>query len=398
MHLFSVGPHRVALPFIAAMVLLCASGTAAAQTLLLDNFEYDKKPLVQPNEPDPNMRELWHEGLGSDAYDSGMWSGSDGITTNDRHDGSRSFFITTTQGNAYFMFYPHDGTNWHNMREYRKENITNGVVKWSGTRPDWVYDRFNRMRFWVKVPKGITAQGDGNFNLQVGMYMRRKNGDGANAEDGGGHWYHLYNIPYTGEWHQVIIDTHPNHQRGGNGATEWGDRTYVTGESGYNYFDALTWFYVDFQGKLAQTPGTFYFDGFELFREDNANLNIGQIYSIDSVYIPSSNTVRVGWSRDKGMPGDATKQEVRYAYSDIYALGWDKATVAPNGTVSPNGYQGMTYTTNQINVSGRTNLYIAIKPQNASKFRQVIVPISGATSTPPSTSTVPNPPTEVRAN
>lgn len=368
---------------IGLVVGICAglihSPMTRGQSLLLDDFEYSQKPIVQPNESNPNLRELWHEGLGSDTHDSGQWAGSDGITDEASVDGDRSFFINTTQGNAYFMFYPHDGAIWHNMREYRKENIVNNVVQWNGTRPDWRMDYYNRMRFWVKVPEGIHAYGDGQANLQVGMYLRKRNGDPTDAEDGGGHWYHLYNIPHTGEWHQVIIDTHPNHQRGGNGATEWGDREYVTGESGYNYFDALTWFYVDFQNTMSRYPGKFYFDGFELFREDGPSVNIDQIYSLDAVYVPGTNTVRVGWSRDKGMPGDVTNHEVRYSFEDIYQSGWNSAIRAPNGTVAPNGYQGMTYSTNNIDVSGETTLYIAIKPENSSKFRQISIPLKGDT-------------------
>ncbi len=35
----------------------------------------------------------------------------------------------------------------------------------------------------------------------------------------------------------------------------------------------------------------------------------------------------------------------------------------------------MRYSTNQIDVSGRSMLYVAIKPQNSNRFRQIAIPI-----------------------
>jgi hypothetical protein len=42
----------------------------------------------------------------------------------------------------------------------------------------------------------------------------------------------------------------------------------------------------------------------------------------------------------------------------------------------------MEYSTRSINVSGQKVMYIAIKPQNSSRFREIALPLS-ATSAPP---------------
>jgi hypothetical protein len=232
----------------------------------------------------------------------------------------------------------------------------------------------------------------GKENIQIGTYEHTKNGSMNQAEDTGGHYYHFFNIPYTGEWHQVIVDWHPNHKVGGNGGTEWGEVQFPTNETGFNYFDAMTRFYVDYQTGPTSYPATWLFDGFELYRDTNPE-NLGQVYSLHGVYVPTSNKLLVGWMRNKNE--ESVKHDIRYAFQDLFQLGWNNATAAPNGTVSAlnsGGYNGMEYSTTSINVAGRSSIYIGIKPQNSSSFRQIVIPISGSgTSLTP-----PGPPTNVQ--
>jgi hypothetical protein len=366
---------------IVFLVLLLSSAGGIrhtlAQTTILDNFESGALRVMQPSQSNPVYRYLWNQ-YPSD-FTEGPDPGEASITTEERHDGSHSLKVTVQHantgagGNVYLQFYPHDGTFWHWMREYTQ------------ARSNWTFDTYNRLRFWVKVPRGMQKAGPGRANLDVGTYLRRSNGSRTNAEDGGSHWYHEFNIPYTGQWHQVIVDTHPDHQRGANGGTEHGDQEYVTGERGYNYFDALTRFYISGRGGLAagSYPARFYFDGFELYRETGAE-NIAQIYSLNGVYVPSTNEIYVGWQRDKN--DNAVKHEVRYAFQSIHDIGWASATPAPDNIVSPpgwQGYNGMEYSTKKLNVSGRKVVYIAIKPQNSNRFRQIAIPLSGTGSVPP---------------
>ena len=131
----------------------------------------------------------------------------------------------------------------------------------------WQFNTFNRMRFWVKMPPGSRTVGGGQKNVSFGTYVRCSTCSHDSYEAGGGHFYHHFDIPYTGEWHQVILDTHPTTKRGIPGGSEIGNKEYVTGESNFNYFDALTRFYFDGVGLNASNPAAFYFDGFELYRE-----------------------------------------------------------------------------------------------------------------------------------
>lgn len=289
-----------------------------AQSLMLDDFEGGGIRVVNSAEADPQTRLLWNQYEGD--FTDGPDPGNESLTSAFAKSGSKSLKVTVTGGNLYLQFYPIvDGCCWANARTFAEG--------------PWQYDTFNRLRFWIRVPPQVTQAAAGYYNLSLGTFIRRKNGDPNSAEDGGGHWYHHFNVGYaSGEWQQVIVDTHPNAVRGGSGNTEYGDKPYVTGESGYNYFDGLTRFYLDLQRKMDGTPpADFYVDGFEFYKETRPE-NVAQIYSLTGVYVPPSNTLRVGWQRHKDQNGVA--HQVRYAFSDIFQLGWDGATPAPNGTVS----------------------------------------------------------------
>jgi hypothetical protein len=350
-----------------------------AQTIVLDNFEASAIRVVDSSQSDPQTRLLWNQYQND--FTAGPDVGVESISSSFAKDGTRSLKVTVQEGNLYLQFYPIvNGCCWGNARQF--------------TTGTWQLDTYNRLRFWIRMPQQVGLASGGRYNLSLGTFLRRRNGSASNAEDGGGHWYHNFNLGYGGgEWQQVIVDTHPNAVRGGNGDTEWGDQTYITKESGYNYFDALTRFYLDFQGGMSGEPADFYLDGFEFYRETRPE-NIQQVYGLTAVYIPSSNTVRVGWQRNKNE--NSVRHEVRYAFTDIHTVGWAGATAAPNGVVTPpgvNGYNGMDWSTTGINVSGQNTLYIAIKPQNSSSFRQIAIPLTGA---PPASSNAPAAPTNLR--
>ncbi len=354
-----------------------------APTLILDNFENGIR-MANPNEAIPQYRDLWSQYTGD--FTLGPDPGMTSIATSPVHDGSKSLKVHVDprpgdgQGNLYLIFYPNSGY-WRHLREFIQ----------TGT---WQNDTYNRMRFWVYLPSnvGYQAQVDaiGQHNLEIGTFAKCSTCDGSNPEHGGGHFYHHYYIPYTGAWHQIIFDMHPTHERGRDPYIEYGEsKYYPSGETGYNYFDALTEFYLDLQGNLPNggPPADFYFDGFELYQEARPE-NVNQVYSLNAVYVPETNFIRVGWNRRKDEPN--VNYEVRYSFNDIHTIGWNSATPAPNGTVVQNGetaYNITSYKTNNINVSGQSKVYIAIKPQNSNLFRQIEIPISNA----PTPSPVPPP-------
>jgi len=356
-----------------------AQGTG--QTLILDTFESGAIRIINPSETNPGYRDLWSQYQTRCSSTTQLQClGTMSVSSSVVHDGAYALKDHVTQGNAYVLFYTYSNANggWGWMHDFLA----------SGT---WTPNKYNRMRFWVKVPPGITKAPVGRANVQLGTFVRSLSaGDWDGHETGGGHWYHLFNIPYTGEWHQIILDTHPHHQRGAPGFTEWGDQLHVTGESNWNYFDAMTDFYLDFYNNgyvLPSVPQDFYFDGFEIYQA-NANENIDQIYSLNGVYTPSTNTVYVGWSTRKDQ---SVNYDVRYSFQDVYQAGWAAAIPAPGGTSLPSpgdAYNGMEYQTTGINVAGQSTLYIAIKPQNSSLFRQIEISLTSGTP-PPSDTTPP---------
>jgi hypothetical protein len=183
----------------------------------------------------------------------------------------------------------------------------------------------------------------------------------------------------------VVINMHPHHYRGDSGGKEQGDRPHPTREDDYNYFDTLTRFYISSEGPpLASYPAVYKLDEFEFYKEPNEE-NDDQVYAIAATYVPPEKRLILTWSRPKN--DNATRHEVRYAFSDIHELGWEKATPAPGGLIKPpgeGGYNGMVYITTEIRPDSEAGVYLAIKPQNAKLFSQIELPgTRPRTSKPP---------------
>ena len=346
--------------------------TAAERSWPLDMFESAIR-IVQPNSPEEQYHSLWN------LYTS---FGSPGVSLTDlssseHKDGSQSLHnrfdpSRATYKNWQFQFYPYTigvpgfSDGWNYARK---------MIQDPGS---WQMGRVNRMRFWIKVPTSIPAQSGGRYNFEVGTYLRDLSWSSLDAENNNWHFYHFYNLHPTGQWEQVILDAHPGHQRSWPGDTEYGEKLYPSSETpDLTYFDLLTRFYFDLPYVQWPGPVDFYLDGFEFFQETAAE-NVDQVFSIHGVFVPS-NLLRVGWSRRKDQ--ESIAHEVRYAFSDIHSLGWNAATPAPGGVVVPPSgsgpYQTLEYSTSSINLSGRSAIFFAIKPQGASRFRQIAIPLDG---------------------
>ena len=289
--------------------------------------------------------------------------GDESTSAEQAQHGSRSLKITLYSHDIFMHFRPYPGVGVLNMHDYIQPPTA------------WKTDYFNRMRFWIMVPPGVEKFGGGTRNGQIGTYCRKSDGNPNDQEDGGGHYYHDFDIGYTGRWHQCIFDTHPTHKRGMSGSYEHGVVDYPTNEPGHwNYLDSLTRFYWTVQPSGDRSGGLWYFDNWECYR-DTRDENIEQIYSLHGVYVPATNKVDVGWLRDKNE--NDVKHEVRYSFYDIHHHGWNSATPAPKGIVDTLGWQGynaMAYETNMIDIQGHKKLYIGIKPQNSIRFRQIVLP------------------------
>lgn len=388
---------------VASLIFLISPLTSAAPLLdiyTLQGFEGDNFVTRPEASSDSHTYREWafypSDKAGNTRRGTAVFSNEQGLGSN------RSLKVTsdgvdagidsaTNIQNIFAQYYPYDGESYQ-YRYIREQEAFKGNTGYQR-------DRYNRMRFWVKVPSVHTPSTIGQTNFHVGTYYRATSGDRGSAESGGNHFYHYYNLPYMeGSWHQVIVDTHPSHIRGDKGANETGNKEYPTGEAGYNYFDLMTRFYFQVKSAPSSYPAEYYFDNVEFYHDPNPE-NIDQIYSIHGSYSSANNKVLVGWLRDKDE--NSVNHEVRYAFNDIHSIGWDNAQAAPSGTVSPpgwQGYNGMQYQTSNITMADNEFIYIAIKPQNSNLFRQIIIPLSDAFAPEPGpTLAPPSPPSYLGA-
>lgn len=348
------------LPFLFAPVVCAAP---AEHSNIYEDFEGAEIFQVNPNSTSDDVKFLWNQY--DNIYHAGP--GTESISSEEAFSGESSLKITVDSGNLQAQFYPYSSEQYKWL--YVSEAAADGLVQTT----TWQNDRYNRMKFWAKVPEGVDRFTGGRSNFIWGTYTRCTTCDVTSAESGNGHWYHNFNIMHTGQWHQFIVDFHPNHQRGEGGNDDQGVVEYPTGEAGLNYFDVLTRFYFDIEDIPA--PFTFYFDKIEFYYDPNDE-NVEEIYSLNGVYRPSDNYLYVGWMRHKA---HSHNFEVRYSFNDIHDLGWNSATPAPNGLVSPlggGGYNAIEYETDGIDMSGRSQIYVAIKPKEQDRFRQIVIPIS----------------------
>jgi hypothetical protein len=191
----------------------------------------------------------------------------------------------------------------------------------------------------------------------------------------------MLNLPNNGYWTQVILNMHPDHRRGDGGGVDLGVQAYPTEIGGinggddplstYNYFDTMTRIYI--QDDLA--TGSFLMDDFQFYNEP-VQENDKQVFSVTSTYNPTNNELILTWNRFKD--DNSINEDVRYAFSDIHQIGWNAATPAPNGIITPpgwQGYNGMVYDNSTLPLAGHSEVYIAIKPENSNTFTEIAVPI-----------------------
>ena len=385
--------------------------TQSGSVILLDDFEDATIRVAFPAGTVDADKFLWSH------YSAFGEVGTAGLDTSQKYRGSKSYKVVITpsggRGDVYEQFRPlvNNGSGIGNVRNFVQPTSA------------WTNNKFNRMRIWVKAPSAYPAPfsgfDGGNMTINVGTYVRNSSNDGSsNQEDGGGHFYHFYWIPFTNQWHQIVVDYHPTATRNGTslpggGVSDGNTDLWPTGstwtqypsfESGYNYFDAMTRFYIagdtgcGCRFSAGQYPLTFYIDAIELYQDPSA-ANVRQVYALNGVYRASDNYLYVGWNRHKA--DDTVKFDVRYAFSDIFQLGWSAATPAPGGSgLNPpgsGGYNLMRYESTGISMGSNSTIYVAIKPQNSSSFSQIAVPLTqGSGPPPPPSAGAPAPPANLR--
>src|SRR5579872_5796747 len=223
---------RLIAGLLPVILLLCAHGATAQQRYILDDFEAASRRVVQPLSTADNLKYLWGLYLGGGPVD---------IVTSDHHDGTHSLKATQSSGTDFQLqlyTYTENLSGWTNAWQYARQFVNNPLMQPSGGTPAWPLNQMNRLRFWIKLPPGYTGAFP-DHNFEFGTYIRDLVTADSLAESSNQHYYHFLDLRSTGEWEQVIIDTHPDHQRGTSGGIEVADSPQ-TPVPGYNYFDMLT--------------------------------------------------------------------------------------------------------------------------------------------------------------
>jgi len=339
-----------------------AAGGGASRVVLQD-FNGPAVPVNQAGDTYPSAYHSVSRGGGAATV------GRDGA---DVVEGRGSLRFEVTSGQLYAQFNPYGKRARGFARDYAVD------------RAAWRFNTYNRMSFWVQVPtNGVPMADGGRFNGEFGTYVKRvTDPDPRSDEAGGNHYYHMLNLPNLGLWTKVVLNMHPDHQRGDSGGLDRGVMTYPTAGPGgdppgrYNYFDTLTRFYLTDNAKVARPyPATYRLDEITCYREE-ADEADARAYTLAATHDPRSNRLIVTWNRAKH--DNTTTHEVRYAFSDIHKLGWSAAKPAPGGTLKPQGWQGyngMVYDTKAIPLEGREVVYVAIKPRGSDRFSQIALPL-----------------------
>lgn len=341
--------------FLALLCLNLVLGVptpAFPQGVVLDHFESGMRPSN-------SGLGLWNMYTGEGA------SGPVSISQSAKRHGPNGLQATLNAGTMYLEFYPNDGAVWN----FANQRLVSGP---------WARDTYNRLSFWVFHPSSM-PEGSGNSNnIEFGTYVRCETCDPTSAESGGDHYYHYFNV-LPGVWTYVIVDNHPQHRRGG-GSTSPGVLDYPTTTGpGWNYFDALTRFYWN-APYISPTsyPANFFFDTFQFYRDPNPNEDVANISSLEASFNPVTNTLHIGFCRNASEdPTADTTYTARYAFSDIWQLGFSNATLM--GSTGPEGngdYVRKKIESTTIDLTGRNVVYIAVQKQGRSTFRQIALPLN----------------------
>ncbi len=357
---------------VATLAISACNGQDVNNSIAVGDFEFDNIPVVR-NESGVD-RYLWEAVQHSSGGD--FRPGYLSLNTEDPLYGAQDLKFTSTSAGpdetGMFVRYYNNWTdtstnNWRYVRE------TVGYTD---------LNTYNRMRVWVKLPSStIKSSRVGNTNFHIGTYLRNGDTSTHKSESDNWHFYHYYNLEYTNNWQQIIVDPHPNHQRGASGSTEHGViiEPDVASSPGHNYFDLMTYFYFNLKHYSHSGGGEFNFDNVELY-EEPYDEDIDHIYSLTGVLSKVTDEIIVYWKRDK--TEDTKTFDVKYSFTSFYDNGgWSHGDIAPNGKglEPPNtgGYNGVEWRSDQIDIAGKDAIYIAIKHQDeTSRFRQIRIPLT----------------------
>lgn len=370
--------------------------------VLFDDFE--GAAIRAPNGTDPIFTNNTNWGGPCE----GASQGSTTLSTSSPQHGSKSLSIAMNSIDSS------SGCDFYRISMIAYPDLTT-VANWKlFVQPpeDWETNTFNRLRFWIKIPAGFYADPTEAVGetCNLGMYVRPSSCDGTADQEcgseGGYHLYTLFWIPYTGIWQQVIFDDHPSATRlnttlwptgndwdanedlwsasPGEGSEGW-TRHPIQAEQTQNLFDRFsTWYFACGYSPDTQTglPVEFLMDNIETYEEpqdtpSNRVANIGQVFALTGAHRGSDDRLVLGWNHRREL-GTSHEFDIKYAFSDIYTLGWASATSLASGiTPCPGTNNPVCGYTAIVDAGANPFLYVAIRPTSgATNFNQIILPAS----------------------
>jgi len=259
----------------------------------------------------------------------------------------------------------------------------------------------NRLSFYFR-PTGFAASSWTNdiedYNVHLGTYLCWPGGgQDCPKEASGQHYYHWLTVnPDT--WLHVIMDRHPQHQRGVSPVPT--DNPSST----RNYYEYMNGFYLElFAGS---SPQTYWVDEMELYQASQPENDI----SISSVWVgywPSTNKWEMGWSDGSFSSYGNTSSstfEIRWSTAPITNGNYAQATVVvpeankvgSNRVTRPNSWKPPTWTRFTLPSPLPNKVYFAIKdvsstgngdghnsPSSNVKTIDYVIKVGATTQAPP---------------
>lgn len=336
---------------------------------LIETFDYADNQLPQVFDDGGQQVLQWQAGAANGALSVNPTGGLRG--------GKCLDYVSTLYGNSK----PMHATYYNN-----RNNTGAGLNNW-WYLDEWVnnvdFGRINRLRVWVKLPSNVAfpTAGGGDHNLHVGTFCRDRSVSRVENESSNWHFYHQYGVGYSGNYHQIIVDSHVQHQRSANGATEHGDKWQMTASD--SYFDLMTWFYVQHTWQAIAIPSLYQIDHVEWYEETSEYDDVEYVCSLNGVAFHSSvapNRIYIAWHRRKD--DNSASFDVRYAATSFYRNGgWSHGSAAPSGTGLTGfgniyGGAGCEYITDEIDTTGMDVIWFAVKRTGQSGFREICIPLT----------------------
>jgi hypothetical protein len=337
-------------------------------TRMIGDFETENY-VIRPSATEDYQKYFWGHYINARGYEN---HANLSYNTSDKVEGARSLQVSMIPGMSTdgLPSAPSLAINTHNgvRKHFIREIVTDFLSE------EWLTNTYNKMVFYIKTPAVTKHAVIGKYNFEVGTHYSSVAAGGptsSNGEVGGDHGYHRFDVA-PGVWTKCILDFHPSHLRGQNGGIDHGNMEYpiAADTPAYNYFDLLTRLYFYYSRVESVVDGeTWLFDKFQFYRDSNDEEE-DLVYSINASHNTANNELTLGWNTKKEL--DDTSFEIRYAFEDIHSIGFETAILLDEvGRDRSSGYNLTLYKNSDVDLTGQAAIYLAVKPTNSTKFKQI---------------------------